>query len=93
MKVFAVRDSALGEYLNPFVAPTAEFAIRTFKDQVNQPDCPINAHPEDYELFELGLFDTTTGLIASHQAPMSISRAKDVVAPPGQGQLRLAAAN
>jgi hypothetical protein len=91
MKVFAVRDSAVGGFMNPFVAPAVGLAARSFADEVNRPDTPLNAHPEDYELFELGEFDSDSGRINAHPSPVSISRGKEVFIPKSSdSQLRLA---
>jgi len=88
MKVFAVRDSALGEFMNPFVAPSAGIATRSFSDEVNRKDSPISAHPSDFELFELGEYDAESGRIISLSSPKSLVRAQDVLIREESGSLR-----
>lgn len=61
--LFAVYDSAASRYLDPFVAPTAEVAIRGFKTAVNRPEHAFNSHPADYTLFQVGRFDPETGIL------------------------------
>lgn len=74
MKVFAVRDGALSEFMNPFFCPSAGVALRAFSDECNNDTSPFHVHPEDYELFELGEFVTESGVFLTHE-PRSICRA------------------
>ncbi len=62
-QIFTVWDSAAGAYLDPFVAPSIEFAIRSFRQAVNTPDHNFQRYPEDYTLFHIGSFSVQTGLI------------------------------
>lgn len=59
--LFSIFDSAAGAYLDPFVAPSVEFAIREFRRAVNKPDHQFNRFPEDYVLFYVGSFDSASG--------------------------------
>ncbi len=54
--LFTVYDSAASLYLDPFVAPTIEFAIREFRRVVNEPGHQFNKFPSDYTLFHIGEF-------------------------------------
>ncbi len=58
--LFTVYDSAASLYLDPFVAPTIEFAIREFKSVVNKEGHQFNQYPEDYTLFHIGVFSPET---------------------------------
>ncbi len=58
--LFTVFDSAANHYLDPFNAPTIEFAIREFKRIVNQEGHQFNQFPEDYTLFHIGTFNAET---------------------------------
>lgn len=79
MKIVAVRDSAMAQFMNPFAVQHIGMAIRGFGDEVAKKDGPIGQHPEDYELFEIGDYNIDTGKITPREAPLSISRAKDFV--------------
>lgn len=59
--LFTVFDTAAGAFLDPFVAPSIEFAIRSFRQAVNTPEHQFNTFPEDYTLFCIGTFDAKTG--------------------------------
>jgi len=78
MLFFAVRDAATGEFLNPFVAPSAPFAVRAFSEERVRQDSQFFKHPSDYELFELGVFDPVSGLLSPLPSPRSVIRASDV---------------
>lgn len=61
--VFAVRDRASDQYGNPMFLISAGQAIRSFSDEVNRvaQDNMMYAHPDDFDLYSLGSFDTNTG--------------------------------
>lgn len=61
--LFAVFDSAAHGFLDPFPAPTVEFAIRGFREAVNKPGHQFQKFPEDYTLFHVGSFDSATGTL------------------------------
>ena len=78
--VVSVKDLAAQAYGRPVFVPTAGVAIRSFRDEVNReaPDNEIFRHPSDYELYQLGTFDDSTGLIESLQSPKLLTRAVDL---------------
>lgn len=76
--VCAVRDSALAAFMNPFCSPSTGGAVRAFSDEVNRPESEMGKHPEDYELWNLGFFDESTGKFDCPGGPVLISRGKDV---------------
>lgn len=65
MHIFTVYDSAAGAYLEPFFAPSIEFAIRGFREAVNKEGHQFAKFPEDYTLFHVGMFDQKSGEIES----------------------------
>lgn len=65
MKVFAVFDTAVSAYLQPFFAPTTGSAIRSLTEAVNDKTHQFNKHPTDYTLFLLGDYDDASGLITA----------------------------
>ena len=60
----SIYDNAAKAYLPPFVLPKIAMARRVFSDCINSPEHQFNKNPSDYTLFEIGLFDDNTGLIA-----------------------------
>lgn len=73
----AVRDSAVDAFMRPFHVPSTGMAVRSFRDEVNNPESPMHKHPEDFELFELGTFDEESGKMDNLSSPRSLARAKD----------------
>lgn len=78
LHVFAVRDSALDAFNNPFCVPSRGVATRGFADEVRNTQSPMNAHPQDYTLYFLGTFDTDFGVFNS-STPEQVLRASDVI--------------
>lgn len=73
----SIRDSALNAFMRPFCVPAVGGAVRSFGDEVGNKESPMNRHPEDYELFEIGHFDEESGKVSSLAEPRSLSRGKD----------------
>jgi len=71
-KVFAVYDSKAGAYMNPFNMPTIGMAIRGFCEVVEDKSTSIGKHPEDFSLFELGVFDDAKGSYETLTAPKQL---------------------
>ena len=71
-ELFCVYDSAAGRFLDPFPAPTVEFAIRQFRQVVNTPDHQFNQFPDDYTLFHVATFDWEKGTVGAREAPTSL---------------------
>lgn len=70
--LFTVYDSAASAYLEPFYAPTIEYAIRQFRQTVNKAGHQFSQFPEDYTLFHIGEFDMSTGIIKPNDGPVNI---------------------
>lgn len=61
--ICSVYDSAAGMFLEPFFAPTVEFAMRGFKEAVNTDGHQFARFPEDYTLFKVGVWNPSEGMI------------------------------
>lgn len=61
MHIVAVWDRAADAFMNPFVVPSLGLAIRSFQDEINRPEGDMFKHPDDFDLYHLGLFDQDTG--------------------------------
>ena len=81
LTIVSVRDRAVDSYNRPFYVPTLGAAIRSFTDEVNRKESEMQAHPEDYDLYEMGTFDDQTGtfLPPDGGVPRVISRAQDLI--------------
>ena len=75
MVICSIRDSAADAYGRPFFLPSVGVAIPSFTDEVNRPseDNQIYQHPEDFDLFELGEFDDTSGRFVLLDVPKQLA--------------------
>jgi len=80
MLVCTIRDRAAECYGRPFFLPATGVAIRSFQDEVNRDaqDNQMFAHPDDFDLYELGQFDDFDGTFALHEAPKLLALGKQV---------------
>lgn len=71
MKLFvlSVRDIKADSFGRPFFTTSLGEAVRSFSDEVNRAaeDNLLYKHPDDFELFHLGMFDTDDGTFESHR--------------------------
>ncbi len=81
MKVFSIYDMKTEVYSKPFFCLTTGEAIRTFTDAVNEPNSPFNRHPEDFNLFEIGVFDDGAAVIKG-DVPLSLGCALQFIIEP-----------
>lgn len=61
VRVFGVQDLKIGAFIMFFPAPTEGAACRSMEDLTRQERHPFNLHAEDFNLYELGTFDESTG--------------------------------
>lgn len=73
LKMFSVFDQAANAYLPPFFLPTADMAVRTFRDCAQDDKHAFGAHPADYHLFELGEFDDNSGNFEQTDTPVRLA--------------------
>lgn len=78
--VVAVKDRAGIAFARPYFVPSLGIAIRSFSDEINraEKDNPLYMHPDDYDLYELGTYDDSTGKLASLEEIKLLSLGKQV---------------
>ena len=78
--IVSVRDSAAEAFGRPMYLQSLGVAIRSFTDEVNREDKDnqLFNHPDDFDLFELGVFDDSIGKYELRDNPSVIVRGKDV---------------
>ena len=61
--LMSLYDLKAEEYLVPFLVPTLGSAYRMLQDEVKRgrDDSPLSTHPGDFDLIQLGVFDTESG--------------------------------
>lgn len=77
---FAIRDIKIGSYLLPFFQTHKAGAMRHFADLAKEPQCPVAKHPEDFQLFEIGVYDPQTALLTPNHQPDFLANATDFLA-------------
>lgn len=63
LKLYAVYDHTARIHTAPFTARNDEEATRGFAQAVNTPGHQFGLYPADFNLFYLGEFDDSTGVI------------------------------
>ena len=53
--------------------------VRSFGDEINNPESAISKHPEDFDLYELGSFNDEDAAFICGERPRQIAIGKDVV--------------
>jgi len=81
LEICSVYDIKADRYGTPIFAESQLTAQRSFVDVVNNPDSPLNKHPEDYRLFTLGFFDDEDGNVESYVKPVLLCTAIEVLTP------------
>jgi hypothetical protein len=78
--VVAIKDRAANAFGRPFFVATDGVAIRSFMDEVSRDDATnqLAAHPDDFDLFRLGLYDDASGLIEMEPEPVLLMLGKQV---------------
>lgn len=78
--VISVKDRAADAYGRPAYVPSLGVGIRSFTDEVNRGDREnqMYNHPDDFDLYDLGTFDDSTGLFSLHDIPKVICLGKQV---------------
>lgn len=59
--IYAIHDSAVKAYMNPFMVKAEGEAVRAFQQAVNDQTTQMSQSPEHFKLFELGTFDERRG--------------------------------
>jgi hypothetical protein len=76
----SVKDRAADAYGRPMFVPSIGVAIRSFSDEINRTadDNQLNNHPDDFDLYEFGVFDDNTGSFELYEQPKLLSLGKQV---------------
>lgn len=79
LKIYAVKDRQTDQYATPMFLIQNGQAIRSFTDEVNRKDenNPLYRHPDDFDLYELGDYDTNTAQFNTH-TPEQLALGKNV---------------
>lgn len=75
-----VKDRAADAFGRPMFLNALGQAIRSFTDEINKDyaENQMYHHSDDFDLYDLGLFDDSTGWFTLHEDPKLLVRGKDV---------------
>lgn len=76
----SVKDRAADAYGRPMFVPSSGVAIRSFSDEINRTadDNQLYNHPDDFDLYEFGVFDDNSGQFDIYEQPKLLSLGKQV---------------
>lgn len=77
--VTAIRDQAVGAFMQPFFSRSRGEAIRSFTDACADVKSPFHVHPKDFVLFFLGTWDDQTAGLTSVASPEALLTALDAI--------------
>lgn len=67
LKIYAIKDTKVGEFMNPFYQRSKGEAVRSVSAAINaKEENHFTKFYNDYELWELGEFNLQTGVITSN---------------------------
>lgn len=81
LKMFAVYDSKVEAYMQPFFMQSTGQACRSFEDTATDETTLINKHAADFTLFEIGTFDDQTATVYIHEAKINLGSANEYIKP------------
>lgn len=76
--IYVIRD-AKTTFMTPTVDQTVESAVRNFSVAINHGTSLLNAVPQDFDLFQIGIYDVESGIIEAFTAPKFIVSGASVV--------------
>lgn len=82
MKILAVRDRCIDGFFTPMHVVALGAGIRAFIDEVNRADQnnPLYRHPDDHDLYHIGDYDDSTGVLIPCSIRMLLT-GKEAVKP------------
>lgn len=74
-QIFAVLDTKVGTFAQPFFAHNSAVAQRMFLDAATDPSSMLGKHPQDFFLYRLGSFDEESGGLEALVKPENLGSA------------------
>lgn len=81
LSIFVLHDITAEVYTSPFFTSGQSVAKRTLKNMVETPGSTIYTNPEDFRLYEIGIYDDSTGTIDLYEEKLYVCRASDFAQP------------
>jgi len=86
LMVFSIFDSKAMAFLQPFFCVNAAVAVRTVERAVNDPNTDFHRFATDYELYQLGTFDSFDGKLAAVDPKIHITALAQLRQQPEGGE-------
>lgn len=67
--VYSVKDTKAKAFLQPFFSMNDDVCLRSIRHVLAQPDHVFTLNPQDYDLYQIGIFDDLTGKFDLLPAP------------------------
>jgi len=79
--IVSIHDRAAQCFSRPVFTQTEGTAIRSFTDEVNRSgaDNELNKHPEDFDLYFVGVFDDEVGAFICEPQPRLLIKGSQVI--------------
>lgn len=72
LRVYAIYDAKAAAFNPPFFMATDALAIRAAQDTVSDPKTIFNRHPDDFVLYQVGVFNDSTGEIVGYSPALHV---------------------
>lgn len=79
--IYTIHDLVAQTHMQPFHANNDNEAKRLFLTWMNNPELPMNKHPQDYSLYHIGFYDTDKGSIEGIDVPTLILKGSSYEPP------------
>lgn len=76
-KIFSIYDDKAKAYMMPFYSPQTGSAIRAVVTQLKDPNSMLSQHPNDFTLYEIGVFNDQDGILDPAQPALFVGKLSD----------------
>lgn len=78
LKCYAIHDNAINEFVQPFYVVNLNVAIRSLRHAVGDENHDFHRTPADFTLFELGTFDSCSGVHTLLPTPSRVCSVQEI---------------
>lgn len=78
-QLYTIYDVKLATHSVPFARATEADALRYFGDLSRDVKSTIAAHPEDFSLYTIAVYDTDTAVITPHKSIVCLATASSLL--------------
>lgn len=78
LHIFSIKDKKADAFNTPFFSHNKATAEREFRRLVADPQSHLFHHPGDFELYQVGFWNSEVGVIVSADAPVFVIGADSI---------------